>query len=73
MESKDIYAKLMVLYNNLLTENKKMEDHISDINLKLEQIHSVLGFILEKTNLVKTAEDDLIQLKDLNGSVLDLQ
>jgi hypothetical protein len=73
-----------------------MEDQIRDINLKLEQIHSVLGFILEKTNLipeVKTytktklpppiekikfipqakSDDDLIQLKNPNESVLDLQ
>lgn len=27
-------------------------DEIKEINLKLEQIHSVLGFILEKTNLI---------------------
>jgi len=55
MESKDIYAKLMVLYTNLSMENKKSELSIvelsKDINAKLDSIHAVLGFILEKTKL----------------------
>ena len=73
--------------NSTQTEEMSIVELSKDINLRLDQIHSVLGYILEKTNLVpvkvphkgvdngfKTIPpDDNLDARDAEGTVLPVE